>query len=296
MSDARPPDALDEVAPDMTAAELALGVLEGEERAAAMRRVLAEPAFARSVEQWRSHLAVLFDVWPAIETRDILARIERTLDAPVASIPVMPRRAPSRLWPGLAALSSIAAAGLLVMLVTRPVPTPPVPTPPVPTAVPSAPIGRPTAVAVVPLPVPSQSASRQPAAPPPPAQTPAVRPPTVGVAPAAGPMLVASIVAEKDGNAVTAVYDPRAGALRLTQAALADADRSAELWVIGGDGVPHSLGLLHAAGTTRFALTPDNRTRIAAGAVLAVSLEPIGGSPTGLPTGPVVAKGALSKV
>ena len=32
---------------DVAAAELALGVLDGEERAAALRRVLAEPDFAR---------------------------------------------------------------------------------------------------------------------------------------------------------------------------------------------------------------------------------------------------------
>ena len=33
-------------APDTAAAELALGLLEGEERADALRRMLAEPAFA----------------------------------------------------------------------------------------------------------------------------------------------------------------------------------------------------------------------------------------------------------
>ena len=45
---------IDERDPDMAAAELALGVLEGEERATALRRVLSEPAFAAEVERWRA--------------------------------------------------------------------------------------------------------------------------------------------------------------------------------------------------------------------------------------------------
>ena len=45
----------------MTAAELALGLLDGDERAAALRRVLADPAFAREVEDWRNRMAGLFD-------------------------------------------------------------------------------------------------------------------------------------------------------------------------------------------------------------------------------------------
>ncbi|MGJ3628226.1 hypothetical protein AB5I41_17070 [Sphingomonas sp. MMS24-JH45] len=49
---------------DMAAAELALGVLDGDERAAALRRVLAEPDFAREVARWRDYLAALFADWP----------------------------------------------------------------------------------------------------------------------------------------------------------------------------------------------------------------------------------------
>jgi anti-sigma-K factor RskA len=36
--------------------------------------------------------------------------------------------------------------------------------------------------------------------------------------------------------------------------------------------------------------------RVAAQATLAVSVEPPGGSPTGLPTGPVIASGKLTKL
>ena len=109
-------------------------------------------------------------------------------------------------------------------------------------------------------------------------------------------MLVASIDRGKAGAPVTAVYDPNSADLRLTPAVLAHSDRSAELWVIAGDGVPHSLGLLKTSGASSLKVNRDNRARLAAGATLAVSIEPIGGSPTGLPTGPVVAKGVLSQV
>ena len=257
MSDLPPLDPLDSAGaePDMAAAELALGLLDGEDRATAIRRVLAEPGFARSVERWRGHLAQLFDLWPAVEAPDLLARIEQSIDRPTAAVTVAtlvtPSRAPSRIWPSLAALSSIAAVGLLMVLLTRPVPLPPV----------------------------SQA-----------------RPVTPVVA-AAVPTLVASIAPTAKGAPVTVVYNAAAGEIRLTEAALADANRTAELWVIpAGDTVPHSLGLLRAHGGTALKLRTDQRTRIAAGAVLAVSLEPIGGSPTGLPTGPVVASGALSQV
>ena len=238
--------ALDD-APDMAAAELALGVLDGEDRSHALRRMLAEHGFAQEVERWRGHLAALFDLWPAMPApAGVLARVERSIDGPVA-MTAMPTPAPRRwFWPATAGLTSVAAAVLLTFIVLRPIPV--------------------------------TGPTQQPAA----------------TAPAA--MLVASINPVEAGTPVTAIYDPGSATVRLTAAAFADANRSAELWVIAGDGVPHSLGLLRISGSSSLAVNPGNRARLAPGATLAVSLEPIGGSPTGLPTGPVVAKGALSRV
>ncbi|WP_193102610.1 anti-sigma factor domain-containing protein [Burkholderia sp. Z1] len=71
------------------------------------------------------------------------------------------------------------------------------------------------------------------------------------------------------------------------------ADRSTELWLIAPGGRPASLGLIAADRPT---VVPIPRTALAslnASAILAVSLEPRGGSPTGQPTGPVLAKGAV---
>jgi anti-sigma-K factor RskA len=68
-----------------------------------------------------------------------------------------------------------------------------------------------------------------------------------------------------------------------------DAAHAFELWAIK-DGAPHPLGLLTPEPgrplTVQAALVP-------ADGLLAISLEPSGGSPTGLPTGPVQYKGAV---
>ena len=67
-------------------------------------------------------------------------------------------------------------------------------------------------------------------------------------------------------------------------------DRSLELWAVPTTGAPRSLGVL-PGGSGTVAL----RGKVLAGAdTLAVTLEPAGGSPTGLPTGPVVYAGKFS--
>lgn len=65
------------------------------------------------------------------------------------------------------------------------------------------------------------------------------------------------------------------------------AGRAPELWWIGSDGSPRSLGLLPSEGEAELAVQPLTP---APAPVFAVSLEPPGGSATGLPTGPVVAQ------
>lgn len=224
--------------PDTAAAELALGLLDGAERADALRRVLAEPAFGAEVERWRTQFGGLVSAVPEAAPGDgVFGRIEASIAPAPAAVVALPRR---WAWPSIAAISSMAAAILFALLITRP-------------AAVVAPPDRPTAPA----------------------------------------LLAAAVVPSGKGDAVSAVYDPQAGSLRLTAAALADAKHAAELWVIGGDGVPHSLGLLRGGGATALTVAPADRPRLAAAAVLAVSIEPVGGSPTGLPTGPVVAKGVL---
>ncbi|OQW47857.1 MAG: hypothetical protein A4S16_07570 [Proteobacteria bacterium SG_bin6] len=102
------------------AAELALGLLEGPERAAALRRLLAEPGFAAEVDAWRAHFALLLPVLPgraAPET--VLERVEAALDGRGA--------APAGIWRGwqwLAGAATLVAATLAGVLVLRPAPAP----------------------------------------------------------------------------------------------------------------------------------------------------------------------------
>lgn len=115
----------------------------------------------------------------------------------------------------------------------------------------------------------------------------AVLPPPLPVAPA----LTAQLAAEGQALAFTARIDRGDGTLTLTRTAglPAPEGQDLQLWVIGADGVPASLGLIREAESTRPA------EGVAAGMVLAVSLEPAGGSPTGLPTGPVLVTGVVTE-
>ncbi|HEX3863735.1 MAG TPA: anti-sigma factor [Stellaceae bacterium] len=69
-----------------------------------------------------------------------------------------------------------------------------------------------------------------------------------------------------------------------------DQKHAYELWGIAGSNAPHPLGLLSRQPDKALTL-PD--TDLPAGTVLAVSVEPPSGSPTGLPTGPVLYQGKL---
>ncbi|HZF17424.1 MAG TPA: anti-sigma factor [Steroidobacteraceae bacterium] len=67
-----------------------------------------------------------------------------------------------------------------------------------------------------------------------------------------------------------------------------EAGRSFELWALPEGGNPVSLGLMPTAGSASAKLTAEQRAALLASRKLAISLEPVGGSPTGSPTGPVV--------
>jgi anti-sigma-K factor RskA len=71
-----------------------------------------------------------------------------------------------------------------------------------------------------------------------------------------------------------------------------------ELWILpAGGAAPRSLGLL-PTGTASVdaALSAELRPLLASAQGVAVSLEPAGGSPTGIPTGPVVYQAAILSI
>ncbi len=61
-----------------------------------------------------------------------------------------------------------------------------------------------------------------------------------------------------------------------------------ELWALPKGAAPVSLGVLPAAGASTRTLTEMQKQALATSSQVAVSLEPLGGSPTGQPTGTVL--------
>lgn len=226
---------------DLLAAELALGVLEGEERAEALRLSLANPAFAAAVDSWRTRLDPLGedfadaappDLWPVIEARLGAGSTNGNLRQ-------------LRFWRWSAIGSGALAASLAAVLVLAP---------------------RPEPVTVV----------RE-----------VVRAPET--------MAVARLDGEA-GASLAANYDPDQGALRIRAIALPQSELAPELWVIPADGVPRSLGLVSASGTTQVAVPARLRALIVDGATLAITMEPVEGAPHGAPSSAPVAAGKISKI
>ena len=78
------------------------------------------------------------------------------------------------------------------------------------------------------------------------------------------------------------------------QLAAIEPGRSLELWALPVEGKPVSLGLIPTGGEGMIGLSDSQQQLLKASVVLAVSLEPRAGSPTGQPTGPVLYQGPLA--
>jgi anti-sigma-K factor RskA len=108
------------------------------------------------------------------------------------------------------------------------------------------------------------------------------------------PPLIASIDGGGHHHFIVTV-DPQHGTVAVLPASFAAVPgKVPELWLIPPGGKPHSLGLLPVSRMVTLALPPNLIVDAKPKTVLAVSLEPPGGSPTGQPTGPVIASGELT--
>jgi anti-sigma-K factor RskA len=108
---------------------------------------------------------------------------------------------------------------------------------------------------------------------------------------------MASTLAQKSGNVGwTATMDIRNARIIIVPAAPQSlaAGRAAELWLIPKGEKPIAIGMISTAAPITLPLGPALLDRVGPTAVLAVSVEPPGGSPTGQPTGPVIATGAIA--
>lgn len=218
---------------ELLAAEYALGVLGGVERAAVQRRVERERAFAALVAAWEGRFAPwaaeMAEVPPPPQVWERIA----------AAIPTAAAQR-TGFWQSVAVWRGFAATGAL------------------------------TAVACL------------------------------GAllyfgAPAQSP-LIASI--DGGGQRIfVATFDAGRRILAVVPANYtAMPGRVAELWLIPHGGKPLPLGLLRGDRTVTIAIPAGLSDQTNTSAVLAVSLEPPGGSPTGQPTGPVIGSGSLTNL
>ncbi|RYD91346.1 MAG: hypothetical protein EOP61_27740 [Sphingomonadales bacterium] len=102
---------------------------------------------------------------------------------------------------------------------------------------------------------------------------------------------VAALSESGGAPALLVTYDEATKKMRVTPVNVSPRPgHSLELWVIAGKAAPKSIGLMQDKGATaleRMALDLQQDMTIA------VSVEPKGGSPTGLPTGPVIYSGRM---
>lgn len=109
--------------------------------------------------------------------------------------------------------------------------------------------------------------------------------------------LVASLAADGSDVKYLVVYDAARHDVGLSHVSgERAAGKDFELWMIEGNNKPVSMGVIPAGAATHLTVSPAVQQKLAQGAVLAVSVEPTGGSPTGQPTGPVVAAGDLKGI
>ncbi|MBB3992832.1 anti-sigma-K factor RskA [Sulfitobacter undariae] len=223
----------DDVAPqgdDLLAAELALGLLEGDELSQANARALRDPAFAVLLVAWQERLVAMTDeIAPVTPPKHVKKRLLSTLFV-TAPVPVLQRL---WIWKGLS-FAALALAAFLGVQQLGP-------------------------------------------------ETP----------PAAGPLYATQLMGDGVPLQVLAVLDARQGDVALSRVAGREAEgRSFELWAIVPDTPPISLGIMQEGATMRVAL-PENLRSRGAEITLAITDEPAGGSPNGVPTGDVLAASAL---
>jgi len=123
-----------------------------------------------------------------------------------------------------------------------------------------------------------------------------VRPQSPQVPATATSYMVARIEQDNGLPGWTVTMDPARARLVVVPAApnAIAAGRAPELWLIPKGGKPIAIGVFARDKATSLSLRPDLLASLNVDALLAVSSEPPGGSPTGQPTGPVIGKGAIS--
>jgi anti-sigma-K factor RskA len=118
----------------------------------------------------------------------------------------------------------------------------------------------------------------------------------VSSGPRGEPMFVAVLTSSTTAQpmGVVSMHHPDVLRVRMMRPWKAAEGKSLELWIVPQDGRPRSLGLVpNTAGDTMMRI-PESDARMRDARMLAISLEPAGGSPTHEPTGPVLCSGMIA--
>lgn len=243
----------------MIAAEWALGLLEGEELLAARGKAATDPDFAWRKQWWDDWFAPLTDAMPGAEPSDaVWDGIAARIAAQQATADVA-AGSPEAPAVNVAALEARVRRWQWVAGIS-------------------------SMAAAVALALFLSSPLGSPVAPP------------VQVA-AAEPM-VATVPIGETGLRLDVTYIPESERMLVAAIGLtADGVHDHELWLVPADGTAvQSLGVV-APGEVRSMTLPAAITaKLGDGASLVLTREPIGGKPEGVDAGPVVAKGAFTRV
>jgi anti-sigma-K factor RskA len=270
------------------AAEFALGTLAADERAQAETRMAVDADFRRAVVAWEGQLGTLNQMVGSIEPRpEVWERIREAVGharpqaplklpvderAAVSAPPPQPHSpAPSNViafesrvgpWRSIALSASAIAAALIALLAIQ--------------------TYRPELVPWMPK-------AAQPAK-----QVAQVAPPAPVIAPPAAQYVA---LLQKDNNPPGYIMTVNARTKSFTVRRLGDAPesgKSLELWIVSDKlQRPRSLGLIGASEFTTRAVLASYDTETVNKATYAVTLEPEGGAPNGVATGPIVYAGKL---
>lgn len=119
----------------------------------------------------------------------------------------------------------------------------------------------------------------------------------VALAPAPEPMFEAMLMSpDHTPRMVVAMYKPDELRVKMMKPWKDMPDKSLELWVIPASGSPRSLGMVSNDAPETMMHVAENDARLQDAKAFAVSMEPMGGSPTGQPTGPVLCQGLIAAV
>ncbi len=117
----------------------------------------------------------------------------------------------------------------------------------------------------------------------------------------AAPPIVAVLAGPdaKPALIATVLRGERTMTIKAVAAAAVPAGKSLELWMLhdsSANAAPKSLGVIPDSGVAKVTLPAAAEISLADIPALAVSLEPAGGSPTGVPTGPVLYSGKVERL